>query len=341
MIDTCVWLDIAKDPNLQKLVSTVEELIDSRKLELVLPAQVLEEFANNKSRIIEDTKRSIKGQVARVRDVIEVFGDINVKDLLVEQLDDIVSKVPMMGEFAAIGSVNWIEVLFKKATVIEPSDTVLVAAARRALSKKAPFHKSKNSMADAVIIESYGGLLQSKVSKHTKFVFITHNTSDFSNPGGNNKEPHPDFGNFFALERKSFYYINLSEALHALFPRLVPRMLLYFEAIDEPVRSASTILAEEDRLVDLVWYNRHKIREERIEEGRIKIIEDTADPLYNNSDAILKDIWEGALVSAAKVEAKYDLKSWWPWDDFEWGMLNGKLSALRWVLGQDWDELYT
>ena len=28
-------------------------------------------------------------------------------------------------------------------------------------------------------------------------------------------------------------------------------------------------------------------------------------------------------------------------EDFEWGMLNGKLSALRWMLGEDWDELYT
>ena len=27
--------------------------------------------------------------------------------------------------------------------------------------------------------------------------------------------------------------------------------------------------------------------------------------------------------------------------DFEWGMWNGKLSTLRWVLGEDWDFLDT
>jgi hypothetical protein len=57
-------------------------------------------------------------------------------------------------------------------------------------------------------------------------------------------------------------------------------------------------------------------------------------------DSIKGEIWEGAKRSAKKVEQKYGMENVGPWTDFEWGMLNGKLSALRWVLGEEWDSLY-
>jgi hypothetical protein len=52
-------------------------------------------------------------------------------------------------------------------------------------------------------------------------------------------------------------------------------------------------------------------------------------------------VWKGAQTSARKVERQYGRKNLGPWDDFEWGMVNGKLSALRWVLGDEWDMLDT
>ena len=53
------------------------------------------------------------------------------------------------------------------------------------------------------------------------------------------------------------------------------------------------------------------------------------------------EIWKGVLNSAKKVESRYPKEELGPWSDFDWGMLNGKLSALRWMLGEDWDMLDT
>ena len=49
-----------------------------------------------------------------------------------------------------------------------------------------------------------------------------------------------------------------------------------------------------------------------------------------------------AEAGRARVEAKYTGAGMLgPYTDFELGMLNGKLSALRWVLGSEWDFLDT
>ena len=51
-------------------------------------------------------------------------------------------------------------------------------------------------------------------------------------------------------------------------------------------------------------------------------------------------IWAGALKRAEKIKQELGEDNCGPWTDYEWGMMNGKLSALRWVLGQDWDQLH-
>lgn len=48
-----------------------------------------------------------------------------------------------------------------------------------------------------------------------------------------------------------------------------------------------------------------------------------------------------AHASMRAIEERYGLENVGPWDDWGWGFVHGKLSALRWVLGSDWDFLDT
>jgi Sel1 repeat len=95
-------------------------------------------------------------------------------------------------------------------------------------------------------------------------------------------------------------------------------------------------------LEDQLWYNRHMVRRQMIEMGKIKIIDKETNPAKDHpSTTILRHIWEGALKAAAEVEKKRGLENLGPWSDFEWGMISGKISALRWLLGDEWDNLDT
>lgn len=99
-----------------------------------------------------------------------------------------------------------------------------------------------------------------------------------------------------------------------------------FDDTEEEVRTLKEVLEAENMFFDKIWFDRHLSLEYRIEQG----IED-----------VNPEIWKGAMEAARKVIEKYGEENLGPYSDFEWGMLNGKLSALRWVLGCEWDMLDT
>ena len=80
-----------------------------------------------------------------------------------------------------------------------------------------------------------------------------------------------------------------------------------------------------------------------VESGEIKIVprEKLEELDVHHSNVIVSDSWEGALRAARRTEEEVGRDQLGPWSDFEWGILNGKLSALRWVLGEEWDMLDT
>ena len=339
LIDTSVWVDLAKDYQQQALLGVLEELIRQKQVSLILPRTVLDEFARNKARIIEESKHSLSSTLKRVKDVVDKLGDPKQKRRVLEQLNDVDHRLPMLGE-SAVESVGRIEKLFKTAPPVEISDAIKLRASQRAIDGRAPFHRQKNSINDAILIETYADFAGDKTAKGVRFVFVTHNKKDFSAPNANDKLPHPDIAPYFS-RIKSQYSTTLGEALRRVEPDLVSDIMLEQEWTEEPRRLAE-ILDALDLLFHQVWYNRHMNTRYKIKRGKTKLVEKETSPVKDHRKRpIQRDVWEGALKAAARVEKKYGLKNLGPWDDFEWGMINGKLSALRWVLGDEWDMLDT
>ncbi len=101
--------------------------------------------------------------------------------------------------------------------------------------------------------------------------------------------------------------------------------------------------AMESRRLSEILAAEHLLLRSGVESGEIKII--TSAESRNLSgyhpEVIRDEVWRGALAAAKRTEEEVGLENLGPWTDFEWGMVNGKLSALRWVLGEEWDMLDT
>jgi pyrimidine deaminase RibD-like protein len=84
-------------------------------------------------------------------------------------------------------------------------------------------------------------------------------------------------------------------------------------------RSDNDILEALQEFWDKVWWNRHQILIERIAAGE-KI-----------------EIPEAGYAAAKRIEERYGRENLGR-DDLDWGLLQGRMSALAWVMGAEWEE---
>lgn len=339
LIDTCVWLDMAKDYRHQPTLNALEQMVRDGEVAIVVPQQTIDEFESNKARVVKETGQGLSANFKRVSDAVREHGAEEAREALLAQLRDMDHRIGKCGEAANIG-IDRIEGLIARAQIVETSDAVKIRAAQRAIDKQCPFHRRKNSMADTVLIEIYRDMLADG-GEDGHCAFVTHNKHDFSDMGKDEREPHPHIAELFE-SINSTYTLALGEVLNIYAPEWMEELKWEFEYQEQP-RGLSEILAAEHLLFRQVWYNRHIYHMAEVEAGEVDVVEDlekTAESYYRQNQ-ITRGTLQAALAAGERTRQEVGIENLGPWTDFEWGMLNGKLSALRWVTGSEWDFLDT
>lgn len=339
LIDTSVWLDLTKDPRQLPLLDALSRMQETGDIALILPQVIIDEFARNRERVVTSSRASMLSHFKHTKGIIAQLQTEEDRDEILVRLDEIEHRVAV-GDDVANEALIQIEKLFAATISIATSDRIKARAADRALAKVAPFHRSANGMGDAIIIETYIDILSERAGDDV-IAFVTHNTRDFSQKGSDTRIPHPDLEALFD-GTQSVYSTNLGALLNKYASDLIEEVTFDREFTWEP-RQLSELIEAEEKLFTQIWYGRKWGIIDRVENGKTQRVSrdmwEKSTP-EQKRDMIVDEIWDGMIAAMKSAEARFP-EELGPWTDFEWGMLSGKLSALRWVLGDEWDMLDT
>jgi hypothetical protein len=330
LIDTSTWLDLARRRDGQKWISTMRTLVLQGELDLLVPDLVVEEFERNRAKVESGMTTSVAQRFRSLRQDIDEYGGTEYEKAL-EFMGELSHEVPLIGAMTTRNFTDVLE-LMKDGRKLQPSEIEYARIVQRGLEKRAPFHSGSNSVADALIIELYATSLGAVDPREKPHAFVTTNSKDFSLVAGDKREPHLDLADLFANEGSSYGLgvEGLEGILRDHFGQELDELLGDSDFQEEPRRLAEIASAELE-LFERVWYHRSVQRDLQREARH----EDVDAEMERQLQVMIKRV-------RARVAATYTEEGQLgPYTDFELGMLNGKLSALRWVLGSEWDFLDT
>jgi pyrimidine deaminase RibD-like protein len=90
-------------------------------------------------------------------------------------------------------------------------------------------------------------------------------------------------------------------------------------------RNDKAILKTYNEFWDKVWWSRHQVWIEKIKSGKQALTKEQ------------RPVLKMAMQAAKRIKRKYGRKSL-GWNDFEWGLLSGHMSALAWAMGAEWND---
>jgi hypothetical protein len=318
LLDTSVWLDLATRRDGQKWIVPLRVLKFQSKLELLVPSLVIAEFDRRRPSLETAVTTSVLDRLRQLRRELREYAGQQHEHVW---LQETAQHIPLVNAMAP-QNFREIDDLLRGGTALEPTDLEYAKVVQRGLEKRAPFTSDKNSVADALLIEVYAARILGADSSDV-YAFATSNHRDFSMPNGDHRLPHPDLAELFDGAQSRYVY--QVEGLHSMLMDVLDDEFreeyeeVEFLITDEEPRTLAAILEAEKEYFDRVWYVR----------------------------SVVHDGDDGYRPGRDRVESQYGREELWkaigPGHDeaWEYGLISGKLSALRWVLGSEWDFLDT
>jgi len=204
ILDTCTWLDLAK-PKFSDVLNELEEQVKSGITVLITCELIIQEWERNKEKIIKSIAESIKSYSKSAIQIANFLPE-SEKNKLIEILEKYKSQEVEQLKIAEAHFTR-VENLFKASTVFKIEDELKLKVIDLGISKKAPFHNSKNNISDALIYFGAIEYVQSSWIIANEIIFVSQNHKEFSNPSIVT-EIHPEL-----KVDKVYYSIDLGNAL--------------------------------------------------------------------------------------------------------------------------------
>ncbi len=204
ILDTSTWLDLAK-PRIEAALVELEKQVEDGITILLTCDIIVQEWEKNKPRILEEVIHSIRSHAKSALKMAELLDENDKRTLksIIEKYTTVQAEQERLAEIFF----NRVEKLVKGSERFIIKNELKIEMADRALTKQAPFHNSKNNMADALLY--YGAIEHVKETTEifSDLIFVTSNHKEFSTPNDKSKI-HPE------LDSANIHYENnLAEAL--------------------------------------------------------------------------------------------------------------------------------
>jgi hypothetical protein len=326
LIDTSTWLDLAKRRDGRRLIRPLQHFVEDGHVELLVPQVIVDEFERNRESVKRTMTSGLTERIKAFRKELTAYAEMDYRDEELRLFDQWSYQVSVSG---AMTTRNFEDIATLLATGrrLEPTSGEHERVMARALEKKAPCHRQRNSVADALLIELYATAPGAADPADT-YAFVTSNSDDFSSAHGDKRQPHDDLAHAFTAEHSTYWLgvEGLEDCLREEFGDYLDELIHEFDFPDD-LRTLDEIIAAEKEMFDKVWYERSMRHDEEL--------------IAEGNQAELERVRRIARNGRERVEKTYGAENLGPFDNFDIGMLNGKLSALRWVLGSEWDFLDT